>query len=96
VQVFVRRAQEPDLFQVTHRVPQEDFMVEEPVAFLVPHRYQEVDSPGVAFLLAAVPEAFLAAVASRMVVDHEAAVEVSLVAADMSDGANEDQTPLEA
>jgi len=56
-------------------------MGEEPEAFL-PHRYQEVDSPGVAFLVAAVPEAFLAAVASHMV-GHGEAVEVSLVAADM-------------
>ena len=54
--------------------------MEEPVAFL-PHRYQEVGSPEVAFLLAAVPEAFLAEVASRVV--HGEAVEVSPVAADM-------------
>ena len=58
--------------------------MEEPVAFL-PHRYREVDFPGPGFLQAApaVPEAFLAEVASRMVVDREEAVEVSLVAADM-------------
>ena len=59
-------------------------MVEEPVAFLVLHRYQEVDSPGAAFLVVApaVPEAFLAEVASRTV-GHGEVVEVSLVAADM-------------
>ena len=83
MQVFAPLALELDPFQVTHQVHLAVFIVEEPVAFLVLHRYQEVDSPGAAFLLAAVPEAFLAEVASRMVVDREEAVEVSLVAADM-------------
>ena len=81
MQVFAPLALELDPFQVTHQVHLAVFIAEEPVVFL-PHRYQEVDSPGVAFLLAAVPEAFQAAVASRMV-GHGEAVEVSLVAADM-------------
>ena len=84
MQVLARLAQEPDPFQVTLQVRQEASMGAELVAFLVLHRYQEVDSPGAAFLLAAraVPEAFLAEVASRIVA-HGEAVEVSLVAAAM-------------
>ena len=82
MQVLARLAQEPDPFQVTLQVRQEASMGAGPVAFLVPHRYQEVDSPGVAFLPAAVPEAFLAEVASRIVA-HGEAVEVSLAAAAM-------------
>ena len=82
MQVLARLAQEPDPFQVTLQVRREASMGAEPVAFLVLRRYQEVDSPGVAFLPAAVREAFLAEVASRTV-GHGEVVEVSLVAADM-------------
>jgi hypothetical protein len=56
-------------------------MTEDSVASRVRHQYQEVDSPGVAFLVADQEE-------------EAVVVEAFLVAADMEDTANENQSLL--
>jgi hypothetical protein len=75
-------------------------MTEDSVASRVRHQYQEVDSPGVAFLVAApeLKEDFRAGVpVAFLVADQEeeaVVVEAFLVAADMEDTANENQSLL--